>query len=1412
MSRRTKSTAKVSKKVVKPVERVDSIQFEKASIISEVESFFVKDNEFSDLIILVGNKKLNANTGVISAASPVLRKEFLEKRETHNMEESKKKMECLSLCNNEYDDVLTLLQFIYPQFSPRINDNNVTAMLRMSEDYDISSIKRLALNHIYNKLDKIKAMRLPDATAKSPGLDGFFIRFTDDESIPIMKFCDQLLSWLSIAVATMNTQLRDRLLNVLSFFPLFVFEKSTPYQAMSDEEKAFIMTAKCRLLENSREAQPQVRKENLRSIHLEPFRPTHLHEYNFINQFFLSQFDLAMNFFGIFGSAKEDEDEKDKRERKKIHDEIERLVDRLTMAVRTEDKRISLNELKELMPVYYLDIGTLAMTPMLNEMRSEYKDTRTCIEILHIMQFLLTVDCEEDGEHISIQLAEIFSIKDENISLLIELLSEIDWHVRFETIKLFRILMRSQLVTIQQKVARTPNGMSKLVELLSDLCDVVKNETVELLIVLIDGNPTLQLMFAFENGHQTLFKIIESEGDVISGDVLVFDCLTLMGTVLKGNSKVQEIFYENKGVKKLSELYPLSAMSDISYWTNEQLKNYLSLLHLINCLVHPSNAIAIITKIQKETKTCGLFHKMCATCTIDSILPAILTHLLLTIADCMRGNEDNQLFFSQITMQSRDRTELSLFRILLKTLTKKWTHNAYELPFRLSILYTIQSFYYLNKNGQNNIISSLVNDENGFLKDLLYSLYHLPTLKNDSLTVTIISILFIHLLTKNSKNQILVANLKYSQLLPKSLPPNKVSDIVVDDSVIDVDSTFIQHLLNLLHGQQDIPIKCQIAILQLIVVMSYECKENIRVILNDSSAISYLLSIMNAGGNVASGTVSSTNLTVSLVEDEKIGRKIKMNVDQELSRMTKNYEESSIKLTNSSILCGLCTFVVGILLISDDEKNNELKHLIKRIPSDRIETFLDYVTITKSYRHVIHSINYLSHLIQQCHLPLTQLTSMNLEDESMVETDEANGNKRLTIHHMKYEQFFHSVPSMKLFIAQNLMFDFEFAKIVKSNEIRILVDGYDTGNEKKNEEEKKPKENIQKSIELSLSAKLEQRDKEYAQLYHYYQLMHQSIEERNKTIDLYKKKFDQQQIDHENELKSHMAYLSQQSNCNQLFSTVKSRMEDDVEKLVKITNSLKDVRFGKDEMKYEGDFVRINKREYEQLIECRDLQEQYMDYMVKLQSRNKNLKEIMRIQCRVEPPKDSDDEQEENEEEDERILNEKVKSSSETSSSSRSDSMNNNFIMIPPTTTNSNILSTVSPLKKYEPPPPLTYPQSRGIPFENLINSNNSLESIPISMATTTIIGSTFTQNSSTSILSGSTPTPLLSASNMFSAITNNLFSSSPDKYETQRRLEVEASGIQTKKMNEDIDFSQFLPGPEKQDEPESFFDPTSIN
>lgn len=154
------------------------------------------------------------------------------------------------------------------------------------------------------------------------------------------------------------------------------------------------------------------------------------------------------------------------------------------------------------------------------------------------------------------QFTEMFIKRPDNVSLILNYLAEYDFRVRWSAIKLLTGLLANKTKEIQEVVLVSPMAVSKLMDLLSDSRDVIRNDALLLLIQLTKSNANIQKIVAFENAFDRLFDVIRDEG-CSDGGIVVEDCLILMINLLKNNTSNQQFFKEGSYIQRLAPMFVL---------------------------------------------------------------------------------------------------------------------------------------------------------------------------------------------------------------------------------------------------------------------------------------------------------------------------------------------------------------------------------------------------------------------------------------------------------------------------------------------------------------------------------------------------------------------------------------------------------------------------------------------------------------------------------------------------------------------------------------------------------------------------------------------------------------------------------------------------------------------------------------
>lgn len=176
------------------------------------------------------------------------------------------------------------------------------------------------------------------------------------------------------------------------------------------------------------------------------------------------------------------------------------------------------------------------------------KNDRMDVEIIKMTLETITILCSRTTEEQDLggMLSEIFAkVQMEfhgqdatNIALLLDILAEVEFYVRFSTVTLLNTLFESVGDALHDGILASPLGISRLIDLLDDRREIIRNEGLLLLIKLTSGNADIQKIVAFENAFERLFSITLEEGS-IDGGIIVQDCLQLMHNLLRHNASNQ---------------------------------------------------------------------------------------------------------------------------------------------------------------------------------------------------------------------------------------------------------------------------------------------------------------------------------------------------------------------------------------------------------------------------------------------------------------------------------------------------------------------------------------------------------------------------------------------------------------------------------------------------------------------------------------------------------------------------------------------------------------------------------------------------------------------------------------------------------------------------------------------------------
>ncbi|XP_071059648.1 general vesicular transport factor p115 isoform X3 [Pseudochaenichthys georgianus] len=411
---------------------------------------------------------------------------------------------------------------------------------------------------------------------------------------------------------------------------------------------------------------------------------------------------------------------------------IQKLCDRVASSTLLEDRRDAVRALKSLSKKYRMEVGTQAMEHLINILQTDRSDSEILGYALDTLYNLICNDEEEEqdavtpipasGKHKNVSMPEILEkeqdeamqkqsddlgaqfteqfIQDpEHITLILSLLEEFDFHVRWPGVKLLTALLKNQGVQVQGIILVSPMGVSRLMDLLADSREVIRNDGLLLLQQLTKSNAAIQKIVAFESAFERLLDIITEEGSS-DGGIVVEDCLLLLLNLLKNNSSNQNFFKEGSYIQRMKPWFEVG--DDNSGWSAQKVTNLHLMLQLVRVMVSPVNSPGASASCQKSMYQCGLLQQLCTILMATGVPADILTETINTVSEVIRGSQVNQDYFASVNAPSNPP------RPAIVVLLMSMVNERQPFVLRCAVLYCFQCFLYKNQKGQGEIVATLL--------------------------------------------------------------------------------------------------------------------------------------------------------------------------------------------------------------------------------------------------------------------------------------------------------------------------------------------------------------------------------------------------------------------------------------------------------------------------------------------------------------------------------------------------------------------------------------------------------------------------------------------------------------------------------------------------------------------------------
>ncbi|CAD5226977.1 unnamed protein product [Bursaphelenchus xylophilus] len=511
---------------------------------------------------------------------------------------------------------------------------------------------------------------------------------------------------------------------------------------------------------------------------------------------------------------------------------VEKFVERLETASTLPDKRNALKGLRSCAKNARLLVATAGMHLYMQILDTE-EELDIIAMVLEILNAVLGDDEDNLEEDICDRLAELIVRKPVFMPAILKCLENDNFAVRKNAIQLLTTLLRHRAGEVQEAIVKDPTGTSRIVDLLNEQREVIRNHVVLMLSELSRGNIALQQLLVFQNCFQMLFEVIENEP---ADSIVVEDCLFVILNLLKKNANNQELFREASLINRLLKLtndflYPPDDFEESpeADWLPQKTANFIFILQVIRTLVSPTdNTHANTHASQRAILQTGLIQLLVKTLLSEFVVTVdVLSETAVTVADVIRGNYANQQFLASSTIQTPEGEKSALMVLLMSMTTEK---QLFRL--RCSVFYCFLCYLYGNDTGKQRIINSLLptaesEDKEKNLDDDLWHYLCAAIISAESVQVWFGAVCLIYTLydADHLKPQLLRVQMS---TVPGEEP-----------------SSLLNHIGNLLVSLGARRLQTRCALLMLLGVWLQNCGEAVEEFLHDDRYLEYLTSHLN---------------------------------------------------------------------------------------------------------------------------------------------------------------------------------------------------------------------------------------------------------------------------------------------------------------------------------------------------------------------------------------------------------------------------------------------------------------------------------------------------------------------------------------------------------------------------------------
>ncbi|KAK0651324.1 p115 like vesicle tethering protein [Cercophora newfieldiana] len=331
---------------------------------------------------------------------------------------------------------------------------------------------------------------------------------------------------------------------------------------------------------------------------------------------------------------------------------------RLSTSTLLEDRRSAILGLRSFAKQFPASVASGALRSLIGSLSKDGEDVDTVKVVLEtlLMLFNPNHDSPEASEEIALWLADEFTQRQENITLLLDFVGTTDFYSCLYSLQLLAAILSARTERTEECILVAPMGIPRLVAALDrDRPEAIRNEALSLLTDLTPASIDIQKLVAFEKGFEQIFRIINDEGGLVYGARVVEDCLILLANLLRLNTSNQSMFRDMGFIAQLGRLLQSAYKGDesreeVAQWAEAQRnRNIYALLAVIRLFLV---AGAVGTSQNQVAFLGGVLENTLQLAFTQTVELPIRTEALVACGDMIRGNAKMQETFAGLQVPS----------------------------------------------------------------------------------------------------------------------------------------------------------------------------------------------------------------------------------------------------------------------------------------------------------------------------------------------------------------------------------------------------------------------------------------------------------------------------------------------------------------------------------------------------------------------------------------------------------------------------------------------------------------------------------------------------------------------------------------------------------------------------------------